>query len=67
MSVPATLRLQPVKRVRDADGGYCPTCGEGWDYCSNFNLPWRWRQAQVMHERGTGHRTVLVRFDWQPV
>ena len=64
MSTPSALHLQPVRRVRDADGGYCPTWDQLWtECCSDL---WPWRHSQLMHERGTGHQTVLVRFDWQP-
>lgn len=46
-----------VKRVRDAIGAYCLDCqrviadGTQWQ--------WHWRKSQKMHERGSGHKTIM--------
>lgn len=45
-----------VKRVSEAQNGYCQTC-EG--LFSTFY--WSFRKAMLNHERGTGHKTVLLR------
>jgi len=55
------LRLVKVKRVRDAIGAYCLNCNRVIaDDCSPY---WHWRKSQVMHERGTGHKTVMVTYE----
>jgi hypothetical protein len=46
--------------VKDAAGAYCPTCDVHWDFYTNQALPWDWTKSRAMHERGTGHKTVLV-------
>lgn len=46
-------------RIRDARGAQCE-CGAYFDYFTNQAVPWSWRQSQLMHERGTGHRMELL-------
>ena len=51
-------RVEPTKRVSDADGAFCQDCGTVFDVSG---APWHWRKSQAMHERGTGHTTQMFR------
>ena len=59
-----TMETERVRLVRDADGAWC---GEHdppvvFDDVTNYAVPWRWRNSQAMHERGTGHTMILFRY-----
>lgn len=51
------FRVTPVRRVKDAIGAYCLTCqrviADDTQWC------WSWRKSQLMHERGSGHKTIM--------
>lgn len=55
------FRMTRVHRVKDAIGAYCLTCqrgiGEPWQV-----HPWSWRKSQMLHERSTGHKTIMYAF-----
>lgn len=52
------FRMVPVRLVRDAVGAYCLTCQRGiGDPYQIF--PWSWRKSQMLHERSTGHKTIM--------
>ena len=49
----------PCKRLRDAEGCYCPTCDSLLaDDCSPF---WHFSKSKYLHEHGTGHEVLYVR------
>lgn len=52
-------RIVKVRRVRDAVGAYCLDCQRVIaDICDPY---WSWRKSQVMHERGSGHKTIMYK------
>ena len=55
------LRLVEVKRVRDAIGAYCLDCDRM--IADNCDPYWHWRKSQAMHERGAGHKVVMVAYE----
>jgi hypothetical protein len=58
------LEATKVKRVGEAIGAACLTCGQVWTITDP--VPWGWRKSQLMHRRGAPeHRTVMFR--WKEV
>jgi len=53
------MEMVEVKRVKDATGAYCLECNYVFIDCTF----WHWRKSQWMHEKGTGHKTIL--FIWK--
>lgn len=53
------MRLVKVNRVKDAIGAYCLTCHQTFHGC----YPWPWRKSQALHEKGSGHKVVMVAFE----
>lgn len=69
----STLRVpvEVVKRVSDAEGFLCLTCGQWRDDYDSWP-PWGWRKSQHLHESGNkgrvrrgekAHRTVMFRYE----
>lgn len=54
---PYQHRIVKVRRVRDAIGAYCLDCQRV--IANDCDPHWHWRKSQVMHERGTGHKTIM--------
>lgn len=54
------FRMVQVRRACDAVGAYCLDCqrgiGEPWQ-----TFPWSWRKSQKLHERGSGHKTIMYK------
>ncbi len=58
MVVPITTTA--VRLVRDADGAACQGCGV---FFTKTNPYWHWRKSQAMHEKLSGHKMVLFKYD----
>lgn len=54
---PYQHRIVKVKRVQDAKGAYCLDCQR--QIADDTQWQWHWRKSQKMHERATGHRTIM--------
>jgi len=59
------MQVIAVRRVRDADGATCLNCGTVFTIYTNQTVPWSWRKSQLMHEKGSGHKTQLFAWDNQ--
>lgn len=56
---PYQHRIVRARRVKDAIGAYCLDCQRVIaDECQTC---WHWRKSQLMHEQGTGHKTIMYR------
>lgn len=55
---PGGFRMVPARLVRDAVGAYCLTCQRGIGDLYQIS-PWSWRKSQMLHERSTGHKTIM--------
>lgn len=70
MSHTVTVPARRVYRVGDADGASCTECDwyRSVTHSMSQRYPWaEWRQGQRLHERGTGHKTVLFAYNWPKV
>lgn len=53
------MSLTPVvvKRVRDAQFAYCPTCDDVLE-----SPYWHFTKSASMHQRGTGHKVLYMAY-----
>lgn len=58
---PYQHRIVKVRRVKDAIGAYCLDCQRV--IADNCQTCWHWRKSQGLHERGTGHKTIMYRLE----
>ena len=56
---PYQHRIVKVRRVRDAIGAYCLDCQRV--IADDTQWQWGWRKSQLMHEKGSGHRTMMYK------
>lgn len=56
---PYQHRIVKVRRVKDAIGAYCLDCQRV--IADESQWQWSWRKSQLMHERGSGHQTIMYK------
>jgi hypothetical protein len=54
-----SLKVFKCRRVKDAVGAYCLDCQRV--IADDCQTVWHWRKSQMLHERGTGHQTIMYK------